>query len=149
MLKPNKKETPAKKPQTFTRQAIAEWGENCACAHLRAQGWRVLAQNWRSGRFGELDIIAREPSGMLVFVEVKTRRQHSLSAGFSDWGFDALNWRKLHKIAACAATYVARQRLVEGYRLDAIIVYYETVAAAQPPGLLSATALHHVEGINS
>ena len=32
----------------------------------------MLARNWRC-RYGELDVIAAEPGGVVVFVEVKTR----------------------------------------------------------------------------
>ena len=37
-----------------------------------ARGATVVARNWRC-REGELDLVVREPSGVLVFCEVKTR----------------------------------------------------------------------------
>ena len=44
-----------------------------AVEHLTALGMQVLARNWRC-RYGELDVIATDPSDRtLVFVEVKTR----------------------------------------------------------------------------
>ena len=46
-------------------------GENAAAAYLRGKGMRILARNWRQGRF-ELDLVCEE-SGTLVFVEVRTR----------------------------------------------------------------------------
>ncbi len=45
--------------------------EDIACRHLRAQGMRIVARNWR-WRGGEVDIIARD-GPTLVFVEVKGR----------------------------------------------------------------------------
>ena len=51
---------------------LGQDGEDLAAAHLTAAGMEVLARNWRC-REGELDIVAREPSGAIVFVEVKAR----------------------------------------------------------------------------
>lgn len=52
---------------------LGEAGETLAARWLEAQGWRVLERNWHS-RFGELDAIAVDTHGRLVFVEVKSRR---------------------------------------------------------------------------
>src|SRR5437870_61274 len=46
-------------------------GEEAACAHLEALGYRILTRNYRC-RQGEIDIIALDGE-VLVFVEVKTR----------------------------------------------------------------------------
>lgn len=45
--------------------------EGRACRLLKAEGFRIVARNWRC-RFGEIDIIARE-GATLVFIEVKAR----------------------------------------------------------------------------
>ena len=52
-------------------QAGAE-GEDLACRHLEAQGFAILARNYRC-RSGEIDVVARDGS-VTVFVEVKHRR---------------------------------------------------------------------------
>ena len=51
---------------------LGDWGEQLAADHLLADGLEVLARNWRCP-VGELDLVAREPDGTVVFVEVKTR----------------------------------------------------------------------------
>ena len=51
---------------------LGRWGEQLAAEHLLAAGWQLLDRNWRCDT-GELDLIAREPDGTVVFVEVKTR----------------------------------------------------------------------------
>jgi putative endonuclease len=53
--------------------AAGRRGEEFACAHLRKEGYTILARNLRLGR-GEVDILAEEGE-FLVFVEVKTRRK--------------------------------------------------------------------------
>jgi len=47
-------------------------GEAVAAEHLEAKGYRILHRNWRVGH-REVDLIALDPQGELVFVEVKTR----------------------------------------------------------------------------
>jgi putative endonuclease len=47
-------------------------GEDVAVHHLVEAGLTVLGRNWRC-REGELDIVARDRDGTLVFCEVKTR----------------------------------------------------------------------------
>ena len=55
------------------RRETGASGEALAAAYLTARGWTVLARNWRC-RTGEIDIIARDPDGVMVVCEVKTRR---------------------------------------------------------------------------
>lgn len=53
------------------RQALGAAGEDQAAAWYEANGYVVVARNWRC-REGELDLIVRRGE-VLVFVEVKTR----------------------------------------------------------------------------
>lgn len=56
-------------------EAAGRAAETLAAGHLAAQGWRVLAHRFRSGRgsgAGEIDLIA-EKDGIVTFVEVKAR----------------------------------------------------------------------------
>ena len=52
---------------------LGRLGEEYASLWLQNQGWRIVTRNWHC-RYGELDIIALDPSPNLVFIEVKTRR---------------------------------------------------------------------------
>ncbi len=50
---------------------MARWGERLAARHLEARGYTIGATNVRVGR-AELDIVAVDPRGTAVVVEVKT-----------------------------------------------------------------------------
>ena len=55
------------------RGALGRYGEVVAVRTLTAAGMRILARNWRAGRAGEIDVVARD-GDVLVLCEVKTRR---------------------------------------------------------------------------
>ena len=61
------------------RRSLGEVGESLAARYLTERGARVLARNWRCLE-GELDLVVVEPDGVVVAVEVKTRR----GVGFGD-----------------------------------------------------------------
>lgn len=62
-------------------RAYIGWrGEQLAARYLRKRGCRIIVRNWRAGRY-ELDIVAWEKN-VLLFVEVKTRREGALGGGF-------------------------------------------------------------------
>ncbi|MFD7135363.1 YraN family protein [Streptomyces sp. NPDC059894] len=65
------------------RGALGRYGEELAARRLAKAGMTVLERNWRSGRTGEIDIVARD-GDVLVVCEVKTRRdggfQHPMAA---------------------------------------------------------------------
>lgn len=53
-----------------------EWGiqgEERALSFLEEKGFEILSRNFRHGRAGEIDLIARKDR-LLLFVEVKSRR---------------------------------------------------------------------------
>jgi len=65
------------------RSAMGKYGEDLAARRLADAGMTVLERNWRCGRTGEIDIVARD-GDVLVVCEVKTRRaspfQHPMAA---------------------------------------------------------------------
>lgn len=65
------------------RSALGRYGESLAARRLADSGLVILERNWRAGRSGEIDIVARERD-VLVVCEVKTRRdgafEHPMAA---------------------------------------------------------------------
>jgi Holliday junction resolvase-like predicted endonuclease len=55
------------------RQSLGRLGEELAAQRLAEQGCQVLQRNARLPE-GEIDLVARDLQGCIVFVEVKTRR---------------------------------------------------------------------------
>ncbi|MEB3196532.1 MAG: YraN family protein [Candidatus Sericytochromatia bacterium] len=70
-------------------------GEELARGWLHGLGWHLLARNWRC-RLGEIDLIA-DDHGVLVFVEVKTRRSGRFGRG--SLAVNALKLRRLERLA--------------------------------------------------
>jgi len=90
-------------------------GEELAASYLTARGWTVLARNWRC-RSGEIDIIARDPGGVLVVCEVKTRR----GLGYGD-PLEAITYAKVRRLRGLAMEWVRSQEFGVGpVRLDAV-----------------------------
>ncbi|MCM1975869.1 MULTISPECIES: YraN family protein [Streptomyces] len=65
------------------RSALGKYGEKLAARRLAEAGMTVLERNWRCGRTGEIDIVARDGAALVV-CEVKTRRgdrfEHPMAA---------------------------------------------------------------------
>ncbi|MEU9784770.1 YraN family protein [Streptomyces phaeochromogenes] len=65
------------------RNALGKYGEDLAARRLTQSGMTVLRRNWRAGRAGEIDIVARDGDALVV-CEVKTRRagafEHPMAA---------------------------------------------------------------------
>lgn len=94
--------------KVFNRET-GKYGEDLATAELRKKGYEILEKNF-SNKFGEIDIIARDPSTssgpVLVFVEVKTKKGEEFGAPE-----EMINPRKLYKIRNMANLYMKRNDL--------------------------------------
>jgi putative endonuclease len=88
-------------------------GEAYVTKVLQGRGYRILDRNWRI-REGELDIVAENPNGVVVFVEVKSRT----SVSFGD-PLEGINSEKLLRIQRLALAWLAtNQRLGSIYQID-------------------------------
>lgn len=83
---------------------LGKAGEEEALYYLTLKGYRLLARNWRVGRF-ELDIVA-EWFGTIVFIEVKTRSPHFLESGLT-----AVDEQKQRNLTLAAEAFIHYENL--------------------------------------
>ncbi len=110
---------------------IGKRGEQLARAYLRRQGYEILHSNWAC-LAGELDIVARQ-GGLLVFVEVKTRRGASTEAALG-----SITPNKRQRLLNAAYRYLDEEGIdpETAWRIDVIAI------ALSPDG---AATIAHVE----
>ena len=90
--------------------------ETWAAIFLMAKGYRILGRRIRT-HAGEIDLVARAPSGVVCFVEVKARAAQDLAA-------EALGPRQQARIARAAALFLAHKPALanKGMRFDVIML---------------------------
>lgn len=92
-------------------------GEDTAIDYLVSQGYTIIVRNFRV-KIGEIDCIARDRDGTLVFVEVK-------SSGTTVCGhpFSWITPFKQRTLAKVARWYLSKERITSGAcRFDAIAI---------------------------
>jgi putative endonuclease len=90
--------------------------ETLAALMLMLKGYRILGRRVRS-RFGEIDLIARSPSGILCFVEVKARDATEVA-------IESVRMSQQVRIGRAAQLYVAHRPALaaKGVRFDVVTV---------------------------
>lgn len=85
--------------RTRKRTALGKRGEAFAAQYFRERGATIVAANVHYA-CGELDLIVKEPDGMIVFVEVKTRSTAAFGVA------EAVTPRKLKRMRKAAAQWL-------------------------------------------
>lgn len=95
-------------------------GEAAAAALLKRRGCEILSAQWKC-RFGELDLVARDPAGMICFVEVKLR-----SVGAIGSPREFVDGRKQERLRRAALAWLGENGLDDASaRFDVAEVYVE------------------------
>lgn len=99
------------------QKTLGKFGEDCAAKFLEAEGYTIIARNFRI-RSAEIDIIA-QIDDVIVFVEVKARSdiRHGLPS-------EAVNFRKQKKIIRAAGVFLQSENFSDyACRFDVVEVY--------------------------
>lgn len=120
-------------PLDSGRITLGKLGESLAASYLEAQGYRILARNWRHGARGEIDIVARDGT-CVVAVEVKTRS----GTGFGH-PLEAVTASKAARLRRLLAAWAQKARPAsKELRVDAIGIVVR-------PG--ESPRIDHVQGL--
>lgn len=110
-----------------TTKAVGDGAEAAAATWLRAQGLEIVQRNYRvargpHARGGEIDLIARDTDGTLVFVEVRHRAdtRHGGAAA-------TVTPAKQRRIVHAARHYLAQLRTLPPCRFDVVALDGEAV----------------------
>jgi putative endonuclease len=114
------------------RDALGRYGEDLAAQHLVAAGLEVVDRNWRCPR-GELDLVAREPDGTVVFVEVKTRS----TAAFGEPA-EAVSWAKARRLRTLACLWL------HAHPSGGVTLRFDVVSVVRSRG--AAPQVRHLRG---
>lgn len=99
------------------RKRRGNLGEDVVANELTRRGYQVLERQYRC-RWGEIDIIAISPEGVLCFIEVKTRS----GGGFAQ-ARESVTGAKQRKLRNAAACYLSEKGLDSPCRFDVAEVY--------------------------
>lgn len=100
---------------------MGDYGEKVAADWLRSNNCKILARNFKGRKGGEVDIVARDREGQLLFTEVKTRQKDSIMRGLA-----AVNRKKQILIQRGANEWLRRLGTREvPWRFDVIEVEVE------------------------
>jgi len=105
---------------TIITKQTGDEGEQLALEFLREKGYSIIETNYRYGK-GEIDIIAKdEASDVLIFVEVKSRK--NLEFGEPEY---AITKNKIRQIKRMAQLYFYDKEIKEAdCRFDVITILY-------------------------
>ncbi len=103
-------------PLRRAAEARGRRAETWAAALLLCKGYRILGRRVKT-HAGEIDLIARSPTGIVCFIEVKAR-------GRQDAAGESLMPRQQARIARAAELYLAAREGLRGkdVRFDAVLV---------------------------
>lgn len=114
-------------------KSIGDYGEKVAAEYLEDNGYIILKRNFRI-RGGEIDIIAKDEDGRVIFAEVKTRSR-------IDYGTAAeyVTASKRERLIRTALAFTGRADI--DMRFDIIEVYY----TSEVDNSMKITKINHIE----
>ncbi len=102
------------------KKRLGDFGEEVAAIYLRNLGFTLIERQYKTKRWGEIDLVAREGE-VLVFVEVKTRTTKKYGEPY-----EAITFYKKRALKRAAEFYIlARGQSGESLRMDLITILLE------------------------
>ncbi|MDA2922842.1 YraN family protein [Patescibacteria group bacterium AH-259-L07] len=99
------------------RQKVGKRGEEIAVTYLKKNKYTIIEQNYRAGKYGEIDVIARD-NNQFVFIEVKTKSDTQFGNPEKE-----LTYYKKKKIQRAIHNYLFKNSLQDTpWRLDLIAI---------------------------
>jgi putative endonuclease len=109
--------TPEEKGHSRNTRAKGASGEDIAVEYLLSKGYEIISRNYRARR-GEIDCVARDSDGTLVFVEVK-----SAQSGKAGHPMSWVTRAKQRTIIGIARLYLAEHQITSmPCRFDVIAI---------------------------
>lgn len=107
------------------RHLLGITAENRVSSWLEERGWIVLARRHRQAGGGEVDLVALDPTGILVAVEVRARRSTRSGSAAS-----TVDSRRVRRLARTLTALAAERSLPHrGLRVDLVTVEPADAAA--------------------
>lgn len=103
------------------RHALGIVAEQAVGAWLEASGWQLLDRRVRACGGGEVDLVALDPDGVLVGVEVRARRTARTGIGT-----ESITAERVRRTGRTVAAFAAASRVDHhGLRVDLVSVMPE------------------------
>lgn len=100
------------------RHALGLAAEGAVAAWLTQGGWTLLARRIRTDAGGEIDLVACDPGGVLVAIEVRARR--SARSGI---GAETIDRRWVARLGRSLVAFAATTRTRHtGLRIDLVLL---------------------------
>ena len=118
------------------KRATGNRGEEKAVEYLMSKGYSIVERNFNT-KFGEIDIVARNPGGDIVFVEVKSAKKGSFIMPEEN-----ITFHKLRKFAKTIEMFLLVRRIScdTRWQMDSIAVLFD--------GQSGEAEIRHIENIN-
>lgn len=89
------------------------WSERLAAIWLMLKGYRILGRRVKT-KAGEIDLIAKSPSGVICFIEVKARSGETLAA-------EAVMGRQRGRIVRASTLWLGRRSVETRFDMVTIV----------------------------
>jgi putative endonuclease len=110
-------------------QKVGLLGEDIACKYLISKRFTILERNYTK-KWGEIDIVARERSGKLRFIEVKSVSCENIDGISHETSIrpeENMHPKKMERMARTVETYLSEKDVRGDWQVDLVTVFIDEV----------------------